>query len=74
MEAHADALPRDYRIVYAEIMQYMWKFTSGDGMDIVATLKDVLGLFETCAAEGKQAWTPPALTSPGHTGRRTDRR
>jgi DNA-binding ferritin-like protein (Dps family) len=55
MEARADALPRDYRIVYAEIMQYMWKFTSGDGMDIVATLKDVLGLFETCAAEGKQA-------------------
>jgi DNA-binding ferritin-like protein (Dps family) len=31
MEARADALPRDYRIVYAEIMQYMWKFTSGDG-------------------------------------------
>ena len=26
MEARADALPRDYRIVYAEIMQYMWKF------------------------------------------------
>lgn len=32
MEARADALPRDYRIVYAEIMQYMWRFTSGDGM------------------------------------------
>jgi DNA-binding ferritin-like protein (Dps family) len=31
MEARADALPRDYRIVYAEIMPYMWKFTSGDG-------------------------------------------
>jgi DNA-binding ferritin-like protein (Dps family) len=28
MEARADALPREYRIVYAEIMQYMWKFTS----------------------------------------------
>jgi DNA-binding ferritin-like protein (Dps family) len=27
MEARADALPRDYRIVYAEIMQYMWKFS-----------------------------------------------
>jgi DNA-binding ferritin-like protein (Dps family) len=50
MEARDDAQPPDYRIVYAEIMQYMWKFTSGDGMDIVATLKDVLGLFETCAA------------------------
>ena len=28
---------------------------SGDGMDIVAVLKDVLGLFETSAAEGKPA-------------------
>jgi hypothetical protein len=27
-------------------------------MDIVATLKDVLGLFETGAAEGKQAIEP----------------
>ncbi len=27
MNARADALPRGYRIVYAEIMQSMWKFT-----------------------------------------------
>ena len=32
---------------------YLWKFTSGDGMDIVAVLNDVLGLFETSAAQGK---------------------
>ena len=55
MEARADALPRDYRIVYGEIKHYMWRFTAGDGMDIVAVLKDVLGLFETSAAEGKHA-------------------
>jgi DNA-binding ferritin-like protein (Dps family) len=54
MEARSDALPRDYRIVYGEIKPYLWKFTTGDGMDTMAVLKDVLGLFETCAAAGKQ--------------------
>jgi DNA-binding ferritin-like protein (Dps family) len=53
MEARAGALPRDYRIVYGEIKHYLWRFTSGDGTDIVAVLSDVLGLFETSAAEGK---------------------
>jgi DNA-binding ferritin-like protein (Dps family) len=31
----------------------MFRFTSGDGMDVVAVLKDVLDLFETGAADGK---------------------
>ena len=53
MEARADALPRDYRIVYAEIKPYLWKFTTGDGKDTIAVLRDVLGLFESGAAEGK---------------------
>lgn len=53
MEARASALPRDYRIVYGEMKSYMWRFTAGDGMDIVAVLKDMLGLFETSAAQGK---------------------
>lgn len=53
MEARARALPRDYRIVYDEMKQYMWRFTSGDGMDIVAILADVLEEFETRAEEGK---------------------
>ena len=35
MEARAEALPSDYRIVYGEIKKYMWRFTAGDGMDIV---------------------------------------
>ena len=52
MEARADALPRDYQIVYGEMKSYMWRFTADDGMDIVAILKNVLGLFETSAAQG----------------------
>jgi DNA-binding ferritin-like protein (Dps family) len=32
---------------------YMWRFASGDGMAIIAVLKDVFGLFETSAAERK---------------------
>jgi DNA-binding ferritin-like protein (Dps family) len=55
MEARADALPSDYQIVYGEIKKYMWRFTAGDGMDIIAILKDLLDLFETGAADGKRA-------------------
>ena len=35
MEARAAALPADYRTVYGEMKSYMWRFTAGDGMDIV---------------------------------------
>ena len=55
MQARAKALPNDYQIVYGEIQRYMWQFTAGDGMDIIAILKDLLGLFETGAADGKGA-------------------
>lgn len=55
MQARAAALPRDYRIVYDGSMKYMFKFAGGGGMDIVAILKDLLGLFETSAAEGRRA-------------------
>ena len=55
MEARAAALPKDYQIVYGEIKKYMWRFTAGDGMDIIAILKDLLELFETGAADGKRA-------------------
>ena len=53
MEARANALPRDYRIVYTEMKSYLWRFTSGDGMDVVAVLEDVLHLFEVSAAQGR---------------------
>lgn len=55
MEARANVLPRDYRIVYGEMKSYMWRFTAGDGMDIVAILKEVLEEFEAGAADGKRA-------------------
>ena len=54
MEARAAALPQDYRIVYGELKSYMWRFTAGDGMDIVDILRDVLGEFEAGAAEGRK--------------------
>ncbi|MDM7854810.1 DUF1048 domain-containing protein [Cellulomonas alba] len=54
MEARAAALPPDYRIVYGEMKSYMWRFTAGDGMDIVEILREVLGEFEAAAAEGKR--------------------
>jgi len=54
MRCHATS-----RIMYAKIKPYLWKFPSGDGMDMMVVLKDVLALFETGAAEGKHAWTSP---------------
>ncbi|NGN94826.1 DUF1048 domain-containing protein [Nocardioides sp. KC13] len=50
MEARANELPADYRTVYTEMKNYMWRFTTSDGMDIVDILRDILDLFETEAA------------------------
>jgi DNA-binding ferritin-like protein (Dps family) len=55
MEARADALPRDYRIVYAALKRYLWRFTFGDGSAAMAVLEDVLVQFEAGAAQGKHA-------------------
>ncbi len=52
MEARATHLPADYRTVYTEMKNYLWRFTSGDGMDIVDILRDILDHFETEAANG----------------------
>ncbi|WP_205843624.1 DUF1048 domain-containing protein [Nakamurella deserti] len=57
MEARAAALPPDYRIVYDEIKGYLWKFSAGGGMDVIAILDDLLGLFETGAADGRGVLT-----------------
>jgi DNA-binding ferritin-like protein (Dps family) len=54
MEARADALPRDYRVMYREIKNYLFKLGSGDVQDVVRVLNDVLDLFERGVAEGKQ--------------------
>lgn len=55
VQARAGALPHDYRIVYGEIKTYVWKFSAGNGLDTVAVLEDLLGLFETGAADGRRA-------------------
>jgi DNA-binding ferritin-like protein (Dps family) len=52
MEARAEALPRDYRVVYGAIKKYLWRFTTGDGADTIAILRDVLATFEAEAARG----------------------
>ncbi|MEU6138438.1 DUF1048 domain-containing protein [Nocardioides sp. NPDC047086] len=46
MEARATQLPAEYRTVYAEMKNYLWRFTTGDG-------KDILDLFETKAANAR---------------------
>jgi DNA-binding ferritin-like protein (Dps family) len=55
MEARANVLPRDYRVVYDEGKKYLFLFTADDGMDIVRVLSRLLGLFENSAASGKRA-------------------
>jgi len=55
MESRAAALPRDYQVVYDEIKKYLFKFSAGNGLETVAILEDLLGLFESGAAEGRRA-------------------
>jgi DNA-binding ferritin-like protein (Dps family) len=52
MEARAKALPKDYRVVYDEIKQYIWK---SSGLDAIDILKGILELFEEGAANGRSA-------------------
>ena len=52
-EARANLLPRGYRVVHGEMKSYRWRFTAGDGMDVVAILRLALDLFEDAAAAGK---------------------
>ncbi|MGI8878939.1 MAG: DUF1048 domain-containing protein [Jatrophihabitans sp.] len=54
MEARANVLPRDFRIVYREMKSYMWKLAPGDGRGVIAALKEVLGIFEATAAQGNR--------------------
>lgn len=51
--ARAAALPEDYRFVYEKIVNYMWNFAGGTGMDMLQTQYDLIDLFELSAAEGK---------------------
>lgn len=59
LEARANALPRDYRVVYGEIKDYMWNLwrfsaSAGNETESMATLEDLLVLFEEGARSGKR--------------------
>jgi DNA-binding ferritin-like protein (Dps family) len=54
MEARAKALPRDYRVVYDEIKQYIWK---SSGLGSIEVFKGILDLFEEGAANNKGVLT-----------------
>ena len=54
MMARVAALPEDYQFVFKKIQGYMWKFASGDGLDFLKIQYDLIDLFETGAADGKQ--------------------
>ena len=53
MMARVEALPKDYRYVYKKITDYMWKFVSGSGMEMLKMQEDLVELFEQGAADGK---------------------
>ena len=52
--ARVKALPEDYRFVFDKIVSHMWKFASGNGYDMMKVHYDLLEMFETGVAEGKQ--------------------
>lgn len=53
MTQRLKALPERYQFVYKKMQDYMWKFASGDGYDMVKIHYDLIDLFEDGAADGK---------------------
>ena len=54
MMARVDALPDDYQFVFKKIQNYMWNFTTGNGMDMLHMQYELIDLFESGAADGRQ--------------------
>ncbi|QJX76283.1 DUF1048 domain-containing protein [Priestia megaterium] len=54
MMARVEALPEDYQFVFKKIQNYMWNFSSGNGMDMLHIQYELIDLFEAGAAEGRQ--------------------
>ncbi|QQZ08674.1 DUF1048 domain-containing protein [Heyndrickxia vini] len=54
MMARVESLPGDYPETYKKICNYMWNFASGNGMDMLRIQYDLIDLFETGAANGKE--------------------
>ena len=48
--ARLKALPREYQIVYDEIQKFLWRFVTGDGMDVLNALNELVNFFEEGAA------------------------
>ncbi|MCE4050982.1 MULTISPECIES: DUF1048 domain-containing protein [Bacillaceae] len=54
MMARVEALPEDYQFVFKKIQDYMWKFSAGNGMDMLHMQYELIDLFEAGSAEGRQ--------------------
>ncbi|MEA4920882.1 MAG: DUF1048 domain-containing protein [Clostridiaceae bacterium] len=52
--ARVKALPEDYQYVFKKIQSHMWMFAAGSGYDMMKIHYDLIELFESGAAEGKQ--------------------
>lgn len=52
--ARVEALPEDYQYVFKQIQKHMWMFASGSGYDMMKIHYDLIELFETGVADGKQ--------------------
>ena len=52
--ARVEALPEDYQYVFKKIQSHMWMFAAGAGYDMMKIHYDLIDLFESGAAEGKQ--------------------
>ena len=48
-----NSLPKDYQYVFRKIQDYMWRFVSGAGYDMMELQYGLIDLFEQGAAEGK---------------------
>lgn len=53
MMARVDALPEDYQFVFKKIQNYMWNFATGNGMDMLHMQYELIDLFESGAADGR---------------------
>ncbi len=54
MMARVEALPEEYQFVFKKIQNYMWNFSTGNGMDMLHMQYELIDLFEAGAAEGRQ--------------------
>lgn len=51
--ARVERMPEDYKYVFKKIQNYMWRFTSGAGYDMMEVHNDLVELFESGISKGK---------------------